>query len=112
MASYEVDKNMIVSDVIGEADAIFYDVRKDPFDLYGLYDPKNQPQFKRLPDEVATSVNEGVARLYLNTSGGRVLCVSSFGETHEDAVEKAYCGIEKISFENMYKRNDIGRSIK
>ena len=72
MASNGIDQNMVVSDAIGEADVIFYDVRKEPFDLYGLYDPKNQPQFKRLPDEVAASVNEGVARLYLNTAGGRV----------------------------------------
>ena len=72
MASNGNEQNIVVSDAIGDGDVIFYDVRKDPFDLYGLYDPKNQPQFKRLPDEVATSVNEGVARLYLNTSGGRV----------------------------------------
>ena len=72
MASNGVDQNMVVSSEIGEADVVFYDVRQEPFDLYGLYDPKNQPQFKRLPDEVATSINEGVARLYLNTSGGRV----------------------------------------
>lgn len=71
-----VDRNMVVSDRIGEDDVVFYDVRKPPFDLYGLYDPCNQPQFKRLPDEVALRVNEGVARLYLNTAGGRVRFVT------------------------------------
>ncbi len=67
-----IDKNMVVSDAIGASDVVFYDVRKEPFNIYGLYDPCNQPQFKRLPDEVAKSVSTGVERLYLNTAGGRV----------------------------------------
>lgn len=72
MVSREIDKNMVVSDIIGEDDVVFYDVRRQPFDLYGLYDPCNQPQFKRLPDNIGRNVNEGIARLYLNTAGGRV----------------------------------------
>lgn len=42
------------------------------------------------------------------TSGGRVLCVTSFGRTKDKALEKTYENIEKISFEKSYYRADIG----
>ena len=46
-----VDKNLHVETSINEEDIAFYDVRKPPFDVYGLYDYKNQKKFKRRPDE-------------------------------------------------------------
>ncbi len=42
------------------------------------------------------------------TSGGRVLGVCAKGETLEQAREKAYKNVEKISFEKMHYRKDIG----
>jgi phosphoribosylamine--glycine ligase len=45
----------------------------------------------------------------LVTSGGRVLGVSALGNTLEDALEKAYAGVEKIKFENAHYRKDIGK---
>lgn len=42
------------------------------------------------------------------TSGGRVLGVTALGATHEEAREKAYRNIERISFEGMQYRKDIG----
>jgi len=42
------------------------------------------------------------------TDGGRVLAVTSFGENFKDALQKSYKNIEKIHFENMYYRKDIG----
>lgn len=68
----KIDKNMAVSSTIGEDDVVFYDVREEPFAVYGLYDYKNQPDFKRLPDEIGKNTNSGVATLYLHTAGGRV----------------------------------------
>lgn len=69
---HHVDKNLVIQTSIGENDVKFYDVRKEPFDLYGLYNPQSESVFKRLPDEIGKNVNSGVARLYLNTAGGRV----------------------------------------
>lgn len=43
------------------------------------------------------------------TAGGRVLGVTAVEETMEKAIAKAYAGIEKISFEGMHYRKDIGR---
>ena len=42
------------------------------------------------------------------TNGGRVLAVTSFGDTIGDAVEKSRNVLKRISFEDMYYRNDIG----
>lgn len=42
------------------------------------------------------------------TNGGRVLAVTSFGENVQDATKKSYQNIEKINFDKMYYRKDIG----
>ncbi len=43
------------------------------------------------------------------TSGGRVLSISGLGDTLEQALAKAYAGIERIHFDGMHYRRDIGR---
>ncbi len=42
------------------------------------------------------------------TAGGRVLGVTALGKTMEEAREKAYRNVEKIHFEGMMYRKDIG----
>lgn len=42
------------------------------------------------------------------TSGGRVLSVTSYGKTMDEALEASYKNIAKIHFENGYFRKDIG----
>ncbi len=71
-AFHEVDKNMIVQTSLKEADIRFFDPKKEPFEIYGLYDYKNEPVYKRMPDEVGLNVNKGIKSLYLETSGGRL----------------------------------------
>ena len=44
----------------------------------------------------------------LVTSGGRVLAITSFGDTFVEALQKSYHSIDKIRFENMNYRKDIG----
>ncbi len=44
----------------------------------------------------------------LITNGGRVLSVSALGATLEDALKLSYAGIEKIHFDGMHYRSDIG----
>jgi phosphoribosylamine--glycine ligase len=43
------------------------------------------------------------------TSGGRVLCVTAFGRTYQDSIDKAYDAVSKIEFDGMYFRKDIGK---
>ncbi|MFD1062552.1 phosphoribosylamine--glycine ligase [Winogradskyella litorisediminis] len=42
------------------------------------------------------------------TSGGRVMAVTSFGNTYDEAIKKSYQNIEKLYFDKMYYRKDIG----
>lgn len=42
------------------------------------------------------------------TSGGRVLCVTSYGDNISDAVTKSKQVLKQINYEDMYFRRDIG----
>lgn len=44
----------------------------------------------------------------LVTNGGRVIAVTSFGKNFEEATKKSYQNIEKLQFDKMYFRKDIG----
>ncbi|MDY6064929.1 MAG: phosphoribosylformylglycinamidine synthase [Finegoldia sp.] len=55
-----------------------------------------------------TSSNNG--EIY--TNGGRVLNLVNTKESFDEAIEKVYQDAEKVSFNNIYYRKDIGPSIK
>ena len=42
------------------------------------------------------------------TSGGRVMAITSYGETYQQAIKKSYQNIEKLHFDKMNYRKDIG----
>ncbi|MAM87147.1 MAG: phosphoribosylamine--glycine ligase [unclassified Hahellaceae] len=44
----------------------------------------------------------------LATNGGRVLCVTALGDSVADAQARAYAGVERINWDGMYCRRDIG----
>ncbi|WP_395077926.1 phosphoribosylamine--glycine ligase [Flavobacterium sp.] len=45
------------------------------------------------------------------SNGGRVLAVTSFGDNFQEAIKKSYQNIEKLHFDKMYFRKDIGRDL-
>ena len=42
------------------------------------------------------------------SNGGRVLAITSLAETFQEALKISYKNIDKISFDKMYYRKDIG----
>ena len=42
------------------------------------------------------------------TSGGRVLAITSYGDTYQEALTKTYQSINNVDFEGKYYRKDIG----
>jgi len=61
------------------------------------------------PDIVVFHAGTKIKNDELVTSGGRVLGITATGDTLEEALAKAYKAIEKISFEGMQYRKDIGQ---
>jgi phosphoribosylamine--glycine ligase len=43
------------------------------------------------------------------TAGGRVLGVTAYGETHDEAIARAYAGVKCINFKDMHYRSDIAQ---
>ena len=42
------------------------------------------------------------------TSGGRVMAITSYGDTYQEAIKKSYQSIDKLNFDKMNYRKDIG----
>ena len=66
----EIDRNFAIhsANITGMR---LWDVRQAPFSLHGLYNPAQGP-FRRMPQDVADTVNGGVSSLCRHTAGGRL----------------------------------------
>ncbi len=65
----DYDKNFDVKSASSKEDIEFYNIKQEPFKIYGFCDLEN---YRRVPKEVAEKVSEGVEALSKNTAGGRV----------------------------------------
>lgn len=68
----KVDKNFAIPSNIEKDDIAWYSVKNAPFDLYGIYNAQAEEGFRRMPSEVAETVNLGVHNRSYNSAGGRV----------------------------------------
>lgn len=69
----EIDKNFFVNSSLRREKVKAYDAAGEPFMLYGLLPPDEKDnKYKRLPKEIAKTVNDGVSALYADTAGGRI----------------------------------------
>ncbi|OZJ04461.1 Bifunctional purine biosynthetic protein ADE1 [Bifiguratus adelaidae] len=71
--------------------------------------PKNIPITLSSTNDACIVFHAGTAlkEQQLVTSGGRVLAVSAVGSTLREAVDRAYAGIQTVSFDKMFYRKDI-----
>lgn len=65
----QIDKNFRVETHIDKEDIYFRDVEQGIFKIYGVF--KENGMFRRMPEQVAASVNPGVYALHTNTVEGR-----------------------------------------
>ncbi len=67
----KIDKNLVPQGETNRADAVFYNLREEPFRLYGLYQPREQRPYVRIPTEVTDQVNEGYTWMNRVLAGAR-----------------------------------------
>ncbi|VAW26385.1 Phosphoribosylamine--glycine ligase [hydrothermal vent metagenome] len=48
----------------------------------------------------------------IKTSGGRVMAITSYGDTMEEALKNAYTNVKHVDFEGKYYRTDLGFDLK
>ncbi|OFY83436.1 MAG: phosphoribosylamine--glycine ligase [Bacteroidetes bacterium RIFCSPLOWO2_12_FULL_35_15] len=46
------------------------------------------------------------------TNGGRVIAITSYGDTMEDALKRSFANAERIQYKGKYYRKDIGNDLK
>ncbi len=69
----QIDKNFSIPTSIDTSKLDLYPVTDAPFSIHGLILPQNSDdRFRRMPANIARTVNDGVFALHTNTAGGRV----------------------------------------
>ncbi len=66
----QIDRNFAVKSAIDKKDIVFLSADEKPFKIYGVF--KEQGKYRRMPENVAKTVSDGVYLLHSNTAGGRV----------------------------------------
>ncbi|NLA76961.1 MAG: hypothetical protein GX851_03895 [Clostridiales bacterium] len=72
MKSFNTEAGLGIKSELNIPDIVWFDVKAEPFEIFGLYKPRSEGAFCRLDRTAAESVSEGVLSLYANTAGGRV----------------------------------------
>lgn len=76
---------------------------KSGYEITGIDNADNMENIKVF--HAGTKLDNGK----ILTSGGRVLCVTAIEKDLASSIEKAYSGVDKISFKDMAYRKDIGK---
>ncbi|PKQ45814.1 phosphoribosylamine--glycine ligase [Confluentibacter flavum] len=61
-----------------------------------------------IEDSIAFHAGAQLKNGVVVTSGGRVMAITSYGNTYQEAIKKSYQNIVKLHFDKMYYRKDIG----
>ena len=63
---------------------------------------------ENIEDSIAFHAGTKLENGKVVTNGGRVIAITSFGESFPEAIKKSYQNIDKLHFDKMYFRKDIG----
>ncbi|MBT8291561.1 MAG: phosphoribosylamine--glycine ligase, partial [Muriicola sp.] len=63
---------------------------------------------EKIEDSLVFHAGTTISNGKVVTNGGRVLALTSFGDDFRKALDKSYQNVQKIDFEGMYYRNDLG----
>ena len=64
--------------------------------------------FEAVEDSVVFHAGTKLEEENVVTNGGRVLAVTSFGKDFREALDKSYQNMQKLHFDGMYYRKDLG----
>ena len=67
--------------------------------------------FDTITDSIVFHAGTKLEGTEVVTNGGRVMAITSYGDNFEEALAKSYKNIEKIHFEKMNFRKDIGKDL-
>lgn len=67
--------------------------------------------FEKVEDSMVFHAGTQEQNGQILSNGGRVLAVTSFGDSIQEATKKSYQNIAKLHFDTMYFRKDIGRDL-
>ena len=63
---------------------------------------------EKIEDSIVFHAGTKLENLKVVSNGGRVLAITSYGNDYNEAIKKSYQNIEKLHFDKMYFRTDIG----
>lgn len=63
---------------------------------------------EKVEDSIVFHAGTAVINDQVVTNGGRVMTVTSYGTDFNEALKKSYHNVEKLHFDRMYYRSDIG----
>lgn len=63
---------------------------------------------EKVEDSIVFHAGTAIQNNEVVTNGGRVLAVTSYGNSHDEALKKSYQNIDKLHFDKIYYRKDIG----
>jgi phosphoribosylamine--glycine ligase len=62
----------------------------------------------QIEDSIAFHAGTSSKNGHICTDGGRVIAISSYGQNMNEALARSYKNAEKITFDGMYYRKDLG----
>ena len=73
---------------------------------------KNITGIENVQDSIVFHAGTKIQGTKIQTTGGRVMALTSFGDTINESLAKSFENANKIKFEGKYYRTDIGFDVK